>query len=95
MFSGIIVTFTSWRVILGVQGGMTLIGLVLAFFFVPRVSQLATAKPKPKPRTKKEMLEAFNPMAVIRQWRYPSILLAVCRKAKPDLQVSSRLTRSL
>jgi predicted MFS family arabinose efflux permease len=80
MFSGIIVTFTSWRVILGVQGGMTLIGLVLAFFFVPRVSQLATAKPKPKPQTKKEMLEAFNPMAVIRQWRYPSIILAVCRR---------------
>ena len=81
MVGSIIATFTSWRVIFGVQGGMTFIGMALAFFFVPRTSELsgvqAQEKKKPPKLTREEMIRAFNPINVFRLWKYPSILLTV------------------
>lgn len=35
MTGAILVTYTNWRVIYGVQGGMSLVGLLLMFFFFP------------------------------------------------------------
>ena len=79
MVGSIIATYASWRVILGVQGGMSFIGLSLAYFFIPRASELGNISPEvegvyQKPR---DILTAFNPKAVFRQLTYPNILLAV------------------
>lgn len=80
MIGSIIATYTSWRVIFAVQGAMTFLGLVLSFIFVPRRSQLALPEKQSAPHREKITLRvvarAFNPMAVFRQWRYPSIILA-------------------
>ncbi|KAF9870953.1 major facilitator superfamily transporter [Colletotrichum karsti] len=75
---GVIVAFTSWRIIYGVQAGMTFIGLILAFFFVPRASELTHLKiPEKTPvRSAKEVVHAFNPMGVLRAFKYPNILAA-------------------
>ncbi|TDZ17081.1 Efflux pump rdc3 [Colletotrichum orbiculare MAFF 240422] len=75
---GVIVAFTSWRVIYGVQAGMAVVGLTLAFFFVPKASELQNLKivEKAPCRTPREALAAFNPMGVLRTFRYPNILAA-------------------
>ncbi|KAH7126140.1 major facilitator superfamily domain-containing protein [Dactylonectria macrodidyma] len=78
LVGSIIATFTSWRVIYGVEAGMSLVGLILAFFFVPRAREIENPKAieATPPKSKKEMLEAFNPMNVFCQFTYPRILLA-------------------
>ncbi|KAK1498630.1 major facilitator superfamily transporter [Colletotrichum costaricense] len=76
----VIVTFTSWRVIYGVQAGMTFLGLIMAFFFVPKASQLAHLKIAVAERTPirslGDLAHAFNPMGVLRQFKYPNIVAA-------------------
>ncbi|CAM1501484.1 Fc.00g034680.m01.CDS01 [Cosmosporella sp. VM-42] len=78
LVGSIIATFTSWRVIFGVEAGMALFGLILAFFFVPRASEIGNPKAVDTApmETKKEVLRAFNPMHVFRQFKYPRVLLA-------------------
>ncbi|KAF6804042.1 major facilitator superfamily transporter [Colletotrichum sojae] len=73
---GVIVAFTSWRVIYGVQAGMTLLGLILAFFFVPRASELKKHNivEKAPVSSVKDVLRAFNPAGVFRAFKYPNIL---------------------
>ncbi|GKT46353.1 efflux pump rdc3 [Colletotrichum spaethianum] len=75
---GVIVNFTSWRVIYGVQAGMAFLGLIMAFFFVPRASELAKHQivEKTPVRSFGELAHAFNPMGVLRQYRYPNVLAA-------------------
>ncbi|KAK1589802.1 major facilitator superfamily transporter [Colletotrichum navitas] len=75
---GVIVNFTSWRVIYGVQAGMAFLGLIMAFFFVPKASELAKhqAAEKTPVRSLGELCRAFNPMGVFRQFRYPNVLAA-------------------
>jgi MFS family permease len=54
MFSGIIATYTSWRVIFGVSAGITFWGGGMAFFFVPKRSQLShLAKEQDEKKRKK------------------------------------------
>lgn len=79
MIASIIATYTTWRVIFGVQGGMALIGLIMAFFFVPKKSELSNLQYQEKPRShsKEDILAAFNPSHVFRLFKFPSILLAV------------------
>lgn len=79
MCGGVISTYTSWRAIFGVQGGMTFIGMVLAFFFVPRSSQLSNLREQEKPKrpTGMDLVRVFNPSHVFRQYKYPAILLSV------------------
>ncbi|KXH34003.1 major facilitator superfamily transporter [Colletotrichum simmondsii] len=76
----VIVTFTSWRVIYGVQAGMTFLGLIMAFFFVPKASQLAHLKiavaERAPIRSLGDLAHAFNPMGVLRQFKYPNIVAA-------------------
>lgn len=73
-----IATFTSWRVIYAVEAGMSMVGLILAYFFVPRASEIGNPKTiETPPQTKKEIIGAFNPMVVFCQFTYPRILLAV------------------
>ncbi|KAF4895393.1 Efflux pump rdc3 [Colletotrichum fructicola] len=75
---GVIVAFASWRIIYGVQAGMTFIGLILAYFFVPRASELTHLKvPEKAPvHSVREVMHAFNPMGVLRAFKYPNILAA-------------------
>jgi predicted MFS family arabinose efflux permease len=79
LVGSVIATFTSWRVIYGVEAGMTLLGLTLAFFFIPKASEIENPKVTQtvRPKGKKEILQAFNPMNVFIQFTYPRILLAV------------------
>ncbi|OLN85267.1 Dityrosine transporter 1-like protein 3 [Colletotrichum chlorophyti] len=74
----VIVTFTSWRVIYGVQAGMSLTGLVMAFFFVPRASELVHLRVTQNApvRSARDVLHAFDPRGVFRQFKYPNILAA-------------------
>lgn len=78
LVGSVIATFTSWRVIYGVEAGMSLLGLTLAFFFIPKASEIENPKATEatRPKGKEEILQAFNPMNVFIQFTYPRILLA-------------------
>ncbi|KAH7136732.1 major facilitator superfamily domain-containing protein [Dactylonectria estremocensis] len=78
LVGSIIATFTSWRVIYAVEAGMSLVGLTLAFFFVPRAREIQNPKAieATPPKSKKEIIGAFNPMIVFCQFTYPKIFLA-------------------
>lgn len=63
---------------------MSLFGLGLAFFFIPKASEIAKPKTlddvdEAPPRTLRDILRVFNPLIVFRQFMYPRVLLAVCR----------------
>ena len=76
LLGSVIATFSTWRVIFGVQGGMTVIGFVLAFLFVPRAKDLVgTSQMEIKPWTAANVKAAANPMIVLKYFKYPSILL--------------------
>lgn len=54
LFASIIATYTSWRVIFGVSAGITFYGGIMAFFFVPKRSQLShLAKEQDEKKRKK------------------------------------------
>ncbi|KAF5538966.1 major facilitator superfamily transporter [Fusarium phyllophilum] len=74
----IIATFTSWRVIYGVEAGMCLFGLILSLLFIPKASEVESPKlaETTRPRTAKEILRTFNPMHVFCQFKYPKVILA-------------------
>ncbi|KAF4970565.1 hypothetical protein FSARC_2430 [Fusarium sarcochroum] len=78
LLGSIIATFTSWRVIYGVEAGMSLFGLVLSFLFIPRASEVGNPKlaEATRPRTSKEIVQTFNPMHVFCQFVYPKVMLA-------------------
>ncbi|KAK1997018.1 major facilitator superfamily transporter [Colletotrichum falcatum] len=75
---GVIVNFTSWRVIYGVQAAMAFVGLIMAFFFVPKASELGRHRVADKTpvRSVSDLCRAFNPMGVFRQFKYPNVLAA-------------------
>jgi MFS family permease len=79
LLGSIIATFTSWRVIYGVEAGMSLFGLTLSFLFIPRASEVENPKLAlpTRPQTTKEILQTFNPKHVFCQFVYPKVILAV------------------
>ncbi|KAM0217090.1 hypothetical protein ACHAQD_007580 [Fusarium lateritium] len=78
LVGSIIATFTSWRVIYGVEAGMSLFGLVLSFLFIPRASEVENPKlaQPARPRTTKKIVQTFNPRHVFCQFVYPKVILA-------------------
>ncbi|KAF4496954.1 MFS transporter [Fusarium agapanthi] len=78
LLGSIIATFTSWRVIYGVEAGMCLFGLILSLLFIPKASEVENPKLTEtiRPRTAKEILRTFNPMHVFCQFKYPKVILA-------------------
>lgn len=74
-----VATYASWRVIYAIEAGMTMFGLVLAFFFVPREAEIGNPKMVDSDRvsTKKGIVQAFNPMNVFRQFLYGRVILSV------------------
>lgn len=75
LIGGIIVSFTTWRVIFWVQTGMVGMGLLLSFFFVPSIAQphQTTEKPSLKlwGKSQVEMLKVFTLLI------YPNVFFAV------------------
>nr|AAD34564.1 unknown [Aspergillus terreus] len=75
---GVIVTFTSWRVIFWLQLGMSGLGLVLSLLFFPKIEgtseKVSTAF---KPTTLVSIISKFSPTDVLKQWVYPNVFLAV------------------
>ena len=58
---------------------MCLFGFILSFLFIPRASEVENLKLiQPRPRTKDEIFQTFNPMHVFCQFAYPKVILAVC-----------------
>ncbi|KAF4336761.1 major facilitator superfamily transporter [Fusarium beomiforme] len=78
LLGSIIATFTSWRVIYGVEAGMCLFGLILSLLFIPKASEVQNPKlaEATRPRTLKEIIQTFNPMHVFCQFKYPKVILA-------------------
>ncbi|KAF5231184.1 hypothetical protein FANTH_13504 [Fusarium anthophilum] len=78
LLGSIIATFTSWRVIYGVEAGMCLFGLILSLLFIPKASEVENPKLAEtiRPRTAQEILRTFNPMHVFCQFKYPKVILA-------------------
>ncbi|KAM0084035.1 hypothetical protein ACKRZS_003756 [Fusarium odoratissimum] len=78
LLGSIIATFTSWRVIYGVEAGMCLFGLILSLLFIPKASEVENPKlaETTHPRTAKEILRTFNPMHVFCQFKYPKVIFA-------------------
>ncbi|KAI5455982.1 major facilitator superfamily domain-containing protein [Mariannaea sp. PMI_226] len=78
LIGSIIAAFTSWRVIFGVEAGMSMLGLILAFLFIPRSSEVENPKTAEatQPKGLRDIFEAFNPMNVFIQFSYLRILLA-------------------
>lgn len=77
---GIIVTFTSWRIIFWVQTAMAGFGLVLSLLFISSVQDPPTMIAKKKAGAKVgalDMVAMFNPLRIIRQMAYPNVFLAV------------------
>lgn len=75
---GVIVTFTSWRVIFWLQLGMSGLGLLLSLLFFPKIEgtseKVSTAF---KPTTLVTIISKFSPTDVLKQWVYPNVFLAV------------------
>ncbi|CAK7215992.1 hypothetical protein SEUCBS140593_002720 [Sporothrix eucalyptigena] len=88
-FGGIIVTYGSWRFIFVLQAGMAALGLLSAFFCLPRAtsptttpastttSRLARLQPRPPQMRigKKALLLRYNPLRILRFLAYPNIFL--------------------
>ncbi|KAH0293261.1 MFS general substrate transporter, partial [Aureobasidium sp. EXF-3399] len=74
LVGGIIVTYTSWRVIFWVQTAMVGAGLLLSFFFVPSIAQPHQTTEKPSFRlwgkSQVEMLKVFTLLV------YPNVFFA-------------------
>jgi hypothetical protein len=70
--AGIVVTFTSWRVILWIQVAMAGIGIVLAIFFVPASkTDIGVGHMN---MSWKSGLAAFNPLPVFKLMKYPNVV---------------------
>ncbi|KAL4731093.1 hypothetical protein ACLX1H_000053 [Fusarium chlamydosporum] len=77
LLGSVIATYTSWRIIYAVEAGMSLLGLILSFLFIPRSSEVENPKlAEPRPRTRQEILQTINPMHVFRQFVYPKVIIA-------------------
>ncbi|CEI61269.1 unnamed protein product [Fusarium venenatum] len=77
LLGSVIATYTSWRVIYGVEAGMSLFGLILSVLFIPRASEVENPKlAEPRPRTRREIVQTFNPMHVLCQYSYPKVIIA-------------------
>lgn len=88
MVGSVIATYTTWRAIFGVLSGISFIGLVLAYFFVPKASELSnlsTHESVGKKLSRQDVLRAFNPSAVFYQWKYPGVILSVSRNPSSPL----------
>ncbi|QIX00409.1 hypothetical protein AMS68_005926 [Peltaster fructicola] len=71
LIAGIVVTYADWRVILYIQSGMILLGLVLSLLFLKEGGKAATMKSS----SLLEIVLCFSPMKVFRLMKYPNLLL--------------------
>lgn len=80
LLGGVITTYTSWRVIYYLQTGMMCLGIVLAWFFVPKDvvprMDLGFRTDKPTSQCLMDLVKAFSPVPVFKVMGFPNILLA-------------------
>ncbi|KAM6525865.1 hypothetical protein FALCPG4_011398 [Fusarium falciforme] len=80
MVGGVIVSYTSWRTIYWLQFGMACLALILAVCFIPsklRVDENGNKMEEEQGWSERPNLtEAFNPMEVFRQMKYPTVLFS-------------------
>jgi hypothetical protein len=92
---GIIVTYTSWRVIFWLQAGLSGVAVIGAFFLLPetiyhkRIDDLEGYNHKEKVKV---MWGMVNPVRVIRLFRYPSLLLCALASSSLVWNMYSLLT---
>ncbi|KAK4501878.1 hypothetical protein PRZ48_007687 [Zasmidium cellare] len=76
LVAGIVITYVSWRVILWIQVGMTVLALILSLLVLRKGGsspQLPKSADDGHPIL--HVLRAFSPMNVIRVMKYPNVLL--------------------
>ncbi|KAK9233969.1 major facilitator superfamily domain-containing protein [Lipomyces kononenkoae] len=73
-----IVTFTSWRVIYGLEAGMSFLSMVLMFFFAPEDIQIENGRIETGVQGWYQTRHPIklNPKDIFRQFAYPRVLLA-------------------
>jgi MFS family permease len=77
VIGGIIVTYTSWRVIFWIQVGLSAIDLALAVLFLPETSRITELAKKRRSTGKSAWFVGFNPFrVVIALFRYLNLTLA-------------------
>lgn len=78
VLGGIIVTYTTWRVIFWVQVGLSTVNLVLAIMFLPETSRITTLQKMRREKSNPKLWFCpFNPARVIwAVFRYPNLTLA-------------------
>lgn len=77
VIGGLVVTYTSWRVIFWIQVGLTAVDLALAIMFLPETSRVTELTLKRRRTGKKEWWVSYNPLRVlINVFRYPTLTLA-------------------
>jgi hypothetical protein len=72
-------TYTSWRVIYGVQASIAFVGAILSYFYIPydvtpTVAEMSEKASEGGPRY---FLSICNPFAILKVLRHPEIFLAV------------------
>ncbi|KAH7123455.1 major facilitator superfamily transporter [Dactylonectria estremocensis] len=75
---GILATYTTWRAIYGLQAGMSLIGFILAFCYVPKDVQKSSqgSSDRGSKARFRTLIKLFSPFPVFKILRYPDILLS-------------------
>ncbi|PVH77046.1 MFS general substrate transporter [Cadophora sp. DSE1049] len=82
IIGGVIVTYTTWRVIYWVQVGMITAGLIASVLFVPDIRQTSKHLPTTTDDEKSQSLSLqdvrslFNPMKILQPLVYPNVILA-------------------
>ncbi|MCJ1239227.1 hypothetical protein MMC14_007221 [Varicellaria rhodocarpa] len=78
LIGGAIVTYTSWRMIFWLQSGLTLLALLLIFWFVPEtipIKKSTQLEGLTRSRHMFKVLSWINPVLVLKLQRYPNLSL--------------------
>lgn len=73
---GIIVTYTSWRVIFGVLAGLGALTFILSFLFLQETIRVSKAKTLRMETGSKFVFVRYNPFRVLWAFRYPNLILS-------------------
>lgn len=76
VIGGIIVTYTSWRVIFAVLAGMGLLTFLLSFFFLVETIREPKCSEQGVLNRAKTIIVEMNPMRVLRAFKYSNLILS-------------------
>ncbi|KAF4913599.1 Efflux pump radE [Colletotrichum viniferum] len=92
MIGGVIVSYTTWRIIYVVQGGMAFSGLALGYLFIPNTVGWDNQQAKGGSSDNYVMgaLRMFSPLDVFRLFRNPNIIMAYALIASVQRVINPR-----